>query len=190
MSATTHAMPLAGAQQHAAALVANLAPACARIAVAGSIRRECATCSDIELVAIPRFVPAGLFGDQRANALWTHLTESPDYVFLKGNNPDGRYFQVDVHGVVVDIFTAQGGNYGWCLLMRTGSSAFSQSVLTEWKRLKGIRRDQQGSKDGYLVDRFGRRFETPDEQDVFDLISRRFIAPRDRVDGTLPPRRR
>lgn len=190
MSTTARAMPLAEAQQRASALLHDLAPSCERLEVAGSIRRECVTCSDIELCAIPRFVPAGLFGDQQANALWAHLTESPDFVFLKGNSSHGRYFQVGYDGAVVDIFTAQPENYGWIHLLRTGSAPFSQAVLTEWKRLKGIGRDQLGSKDGFLVDRYGRRFETPTEEDVFALIRRRFIAPRERVDGTLPPRRR
>ena len=45
--------PLADAERIAAAIVADLAPFCARIQVAGSVRRRKEAVGDIELVAIP-----------------------------------------------------------------------------------------------------------------------------------------
>jgi hypothetical protein len=62
--------PLAEAERIAASIVADLAPSCARIQVAGSVRRHKQVVGDIEMVAIPRYAPAGLFGDCMANLLW------------------------------------------------------------------------------------------------------------------------
>jgi hypothetical protein len=38
---------------------------------------------DIEIVAIPRYAPAGLFGDCTANLLWEHLHAGDAYRFTK-----------------------------------------------------------------------------------------------------------
>jgi hypothetical protein len=65
--------PLLDAERIAAAIVADLAPSCARIQVAGSVRRRKEVVGDIEVVVIPRDAPAGLFGDCTANLLWVHL---------------------------------------------------------------------------------------------------------------------
>src|SRR5436309_8123113 len=75
--------PLPEAERIAAAIVADLAPSCARIQVAGSVRRHKEVVGDIELVAIPRYAPAGLFGDCTANLLWEHLHASDAYRFTK-----------------------------------------------------------------------------------------------------------
>ncbi len=53
--------PLAEGEAIASALVADLEPYCARIQVAGSIRRRKEMVGDIEIVAIPRYEPDGLF---------------------------------------------------------------------------------------------------------------------------------
>src|SRR5436190_14063617 len=79
--------PLPDAERIAAAIVADLAPSCACIQVAGSVRRRKEVVGDIEIVAIPRYVPAGLFGDCTANLLWAHLHASDAYRFTKGDHP-------------------------------------------------------------------------------------------------------
>jgi DNA polymerase/3'-5' exonuclease PolX len=56
--------PLPDAERIVAAIVADLAPSCARIQVTGSVRRRKEVVGDIEMVAIPRYAPAGLFGCQ------------------------------------------------------------------------------------------------------------------------------
>jgi hypothetical protein len=84
MSGARLARPDAGAP-------CDLAPCCARIQVAGSVRRRKEVVGDIEVVAIPRYVPAGLFGDCTANLLWEHLHASDAYRFTKGDHANGRY---------------------------------------------------------------------------------------------------
>lgn len=177
--------PLAQMQHRAAELVATLDPFCERIAVAGSVRRCKEEVADIELVAIARLEPAGLFGTERTSALYQAL-KAQEVTFLKGDDPHGRYHQLQLDdGLQVDLFLAQEDNWGWIYLLRTGSADFSQAVLTRWKRLQGIGPEGQGSRNGRLVYRDGTRVATPEEQTVFDLVHVPWIAPERRTDGTV-----
>ena len=180
--------PLAEAERIASTIIADLLPVCDRIQVAGSVRRRKDLVGDIELVAIPRYEPAGLFGDRRANALWTHLHAGTTYRFTKGDHPAGRYYQLALPAypdLQVDLFLAQPDNWGLTLLVRTGSARFSAGVLARWKRLQGIGRDGQGSVDGRLVTRDGRVIPTPEEDTVFHLLGMQPVTPerRDALPG-------
>jgi DNA polymerase/3'-5' exonuclease PolX len=178
--------PLADAARIAAAMLDDLAPVCTRIAVAGSVRREKGMVGDIELVAIARLEPAGLFGDHTSNCLWRHLHESDAYRFTKGDNPDGRYYQLALRGqgdLQVDLFLAQPDNWGLTLLVRTGSAEFSTAILARWKRVQGIGYEQPGSVDGRLVTRDGRIVPTPDEETIFRMLGLPVIAPGLRQDA-------
>jgi DNA polymerase/3'-5' exonuclease PolX len=172
--------PLAEADEIASSLILDLLPVCERIQVAGSVRRRQETVGDIELVAIPRCEPTGLFGDQRTNALWAHLHASGAYHFIKGDHPDGRYYQLaltadpDLH---VDVFLAQLDNW----LVRTGSAAFSTAILARWKWLQGLGREQSGSVNGRLVTRSGQVVPTPEEETIFHLLGMEPLAPERRT---------
>jgi DNA polymerase/3'-5' exonuclease PolX len=172
--------PLAEAERIAAAIVADLAPFCARIEIAGSVRRRKEVVGDIELVAIPRYAPAGLFGHCTANLLWEHLHASDAYRFTKGDHPAGRYYQLTLPshvGMQLDLFLAQPDNWGLTLLVRTGSAAFSTAMLARWKRRQGFGRGQPGSVDGRLVTRDGRVVPTPEEETVFRLLGMPPVPP-------------
>jgi hypothetical protein len=94
------------AERIAAAIVPDLAPSCERIQVAVSVRRRKEVVGDIEVVAIPRYAPAGLFGDCTANLLWEHPHASDAYGFSKGDHPAGRYYQLTLPmhvGVQLDL---------------------------------------------------------------------------------------
>jgi hypothetical protein len=49
------------------------------------VRRRTEVVGDIEIVAIPRYAPAGLFGDCAANLLWEHLHAGDAYRFTKAD---------------------------------------------------------------------------------------------------------
>jgi DNA polymerase/3'-5' exonuclease PolX len=175
--------PLTEAERIAAAIVADLAPFCARIQVAGSVRRRKEFVGDIEVVAIPCYAPAGLFGDCMANLLWEHLHASDAYRFTKGDHANGRYYQLvlPAHpGLQLDLFLAQPDNWGLTLLVRTGSAAFSTAMLARWKRRQGLGRAQPGSVDGRLVTRDGRAVPTPEEATVFQLLEMQPVPPEQR----------
>lgn len=176
--------PLAEAEGIAGALVADLLPVCRRIEVAGSVRRRKDLVGDIEIVAIPRYEPAGLFGDCLANRLWEHLHQSGAYRFSKGDNPDGRYYQLALPAhpdLQVDLFLAQPENWGLILLVRTGSAEFSAAMLARWKRVQGIGREGAGSVDGRLVTRDGAVVSTPEEETVFRLLGLVSVPPERRT---------
>jgi len=188
MSETGVSVPLAEATGIARVIAEDLAPYCDRIEVAGSVRRRKAVVSDIEIVAIPRYEPAGLFGDRRANALWEHLHADTRYRFVQGDSPEGRYYKLRLPAhddLQLDLFLAQPDNWGWILLMRTGTAAFSAGVLGEWKRRRGLGKDQPGSIDGRLVDRTGQVVPTPEEDTVFALVGRAVIPPEQCTDDAL-----
>jgi hypothetical protein len=67
---------------------------------------------DIDVVAIPCHVPAGLFGDCTANLLRERLHASDAYRFTK-DHPAGRdyHLALPMHaGVQLDLFLAQPDN--------------------------------------------------------------------------------
>jgi DNA polymerase/3'-5' exonuclease PolX len=176
------AIPLAEATRIADAVVADLEPHCERVAVAGSLRRQTAKVGDLEIVAIPKVVPGGLWGTEVQNALWTHLHTSEAYRFLKGDRPDARMHQLNLAAhaeVQLDLFLAQSDNWGWIYLLRTGSADFSQRILTLWKKRHGLWREP-GSVDGRLVTRGGHPVATPEEEPIFAMLGMPFVAPEQR----------
>jgi DNA polymerase/3'-5' exonuclease PolX len=168
-------MEYAKAKVVADEVVAMLAPHCARIEIAGSIRRRKADCGDVEVVAIPRVVSAGLFGDiaERAPG-WAAAVDSMERV--KGDAVDGKYMQ-RVHGasgMKVDIFTAAAENWGLALAVRTGSALFSHYRLAaEWVK-RGYR-----SNEGMLW-QGARMVPVREERDLFELLGLGWVHPEDR----------
>jgi DNA polymerase/3'-5' exonuclease PolX len=147
------------------------------------VRRRKEVVGVIELVAIPRYAPAGLFGACTANLLWEHLHAGDAYRCTKGDHAAGRYYQLalPLHGDgQLDLFLAQPDNWGLTPLVRSGSAAFSTGMLAHWKRRQGLGRDQPGSVDGRLVTRDGRVVPTPEEETVFRLLGMQPVPPEQR----------
>jgi DNA polymerase/3'-5' exonuclease PolX len=115
-----------------------LKPFCKRIVIAGSIRRLKPECKDVELVAIPRMVPSGLFGDA--------LEVDPEFCAVvrqwpkvKGE-PTGKYTQRVLHGgMKLDLFLTTREQWGWQLAVRTGSAVFNRDVLLPALKARGYR---------------------------------------------------
>jgi len=158
---------LAIAEQCRAALV----PYCDRIEIAGSIRRRKPQVKDIELVAIPRRIPTGLFGDE--------LVTDPRFCAvvnqwpaIKGR-PEGKYTQRQLpDGILLDLFRANVDNWGLIFAIRTGSAAFSHHVLaTGWVRA-GYR-----SVDGRLRQPDGSIIPICEEHDLFEILGIPWVDP-------------
>jgi DNA polymerase/3'-5' exonuclease PolX len=151
----------------------TLAPYCDRIEIAGSIRRRKPDVKDIELVAIPRAQPAGLFGD----------VSEPDPGFcaqvkqwrkVKGE-PTGKYTQRQLpEGIMLDLFIANAENWSVTLAIRTGSAEYSYRVLaTGWVKLGYT------SKDSLLY-RGGQSVSIREEADLFALLGLPWADPWER----------
>ncbi|MBI4564624.1 MAG: hypothetical protein HY716_08035 [Planctomycetes bacterium] len=181
--------PLAEIEPVAVDLVQRLRPACERVAVVGSIRRQSPMVGDIEFVAIPRFEPRplpmqlSLWGHPRekltkpTNMLW----ETLDRLGVKYTKEGPIYRQFTWQGVQVDVYTCELGNWGWILFHRTGPGdlrARIGSMLVE----RGY-----AAADGWIWDaREGKlsidRVVTPEEEDVFRILGIPYVPPERRND--------
>ena len=146
-----------------------LKPHCERILIAGSIRRLKPEVKDIEICAIPRMVPAGLFSDA--------LEVDPDFCAtvrrwpkVKGE-PTGRYTQrILPGGIKLDLFLVTPESWGWQLCLRTGSTGFNRDMLRALKR-------QACESDGGFIRQYGQVIPTPEEVDVFRLAKLPWVEP-------------
>ena len=189
-------MRLREAQAIAERLAGLMSPFCARVEVAGSVRRSSAEVKDVELVAIPRWGerPASapsLFGGEpeRVNLLHEWATSqaaaagvrwiktgTPEVVDWEPK-PDGKYWRALVdNSIKLDLFLASAENYGLILLIRTGSAEFSQAVMTYAKH-----RTPYHVEGGHLRDREGEALETPEERDVFGALRLDHVLLRERT---------
>ena len=189
-------MRLREARGVAERLAELMSPFCARVEIAGSVRRSCPEVKDVELVAIPRWTERpgaapSLFAAEaeRVNLLheWA-VTEAagagvrwikpgtPDVVDW-GPKPEGKYWRALVDdSIKLDLFLASAENYGLILAIRTGCAEFSQALMTYAKH-----RTPYHVEGGYLRDREGAVLETPEERDVFKALKLDYVLPRERT---------
>ena len=146
--------------------MADLAPHCDRIAIAGSIRRKKAVVGDIELVAIPKPFEIGLFENGIAAIVnrWKKV---------KGELPCKYTQRILPEGIKLDLFFATPDNWGYIYAMRTGSRNFSGALAQRWKSLgyKG--------KDGMLHYK-NKPIPVPTEADLFKRLNMAFVEPENR----------
>jgi len=173
--------PLDFAKKIAEKYVRILEPLCERVQIAGSIRRECETVGDIEIVCQPNLVQAGLFStDLERDTNFGGVVRSMAAEIIKGSPDSGKYIQfMTREGIKVDLFTADSKNWGYILAIRTGSADFSRYLASEWKSW-----GYEG-KDGYLT-QSNEIVYVPSEGVLFGLIDVPLIHPKDRIFFGLP----
>ena len=181
-------IPLATAQDVAGQWLSNrLAPLCERVQIAGSIRRECSTVGDIEIVAIPK----STFFEEM-----TRLHELPrqasEISILKGlpglKKRRAKYIQIQdlFYGIQLDLFLASRETWGIILAIRTGSADFSKALmfranqlgLTSFKGRLVPRNEIIRGKNGkpYAMG-LAVPLETPEERDVFEALKIQWVEP-------------
>jgi len=109
-------MILAYATRLAEEAKAELAPYCARIEIAGSIRRKKPEPNDIELVCIPD-----------SPRLYDFANIIHRWPKIKGL-PTGKYTQRVYHGQKLDLFICQPKTWACVYTIRTGSVDFSHGL--------------------------------------------------------------
>ena len=175
--------PLAQMRKIAEQVAGRLAPVCTRIEIAGSIRRGKETVKDIELVAIPT-LQADLFGNETPdlaplNALLVGWIESGHVTLEKNGDRYKRFtMMTDSRVVAVDLFLATPDNYGYILMLRTGSAEFSRHMVTE-RHFGGLKPKHIQVSDG-AVWIGAKPVAVPDEVTLFALWERDYIEPRER----------
>ena len=182
-------LPLDKAERMASKLQAALAPACDRLAVAGSIRRRVPEVGDIELVAIPNHQTGIDRLTLRLNAL---VEEQKIYRAVPPgirNRPawGERYKKFwcwtnDVYSwVQVDLFITTPDSWGAILAIRTGPSEFSKALVTHIKYKTPYRQEE-----GVLVRQYsGEIVPAPEEEEYFRLAGLPWIEPERRSAAVL-----
>ncbi len=170
-------MKLNAALEAAEIAKGDLVPYCDRIEIAGSIRRRKEDVGDIEIVAIPKRVEVGLFGDdtEREPGFARVVNQ---WGKVKGDPQHGLYTQrILPVGIKLDLFVATPLNWGLIYAIRTGSADFSRYVLASgWVR-SGYR-----SINGMLhTIETGEPWPTPEEEDLFRAAGVAWIEPEKRI---------
>ena len=183
---------------HAERLLELLSPACQRIEIAGSLRRQKpGEIKDIEIVCIAKpTTHTDLLGDPIPNAP-TPLDDLLAKLLTQGgihenaaNPKNGSKYKTFVFGcAAVDLFIASSDNFGNQLAIRTGSAIFSRWFMTA--RLHGGAMPYGLRQvDGYLWRKIGgedehypngyERIPCPEESDYFAAIGIPILDPRER----------
>lgn len=199
MKATKPRLYLERARQLADKLITRLAPSCARIEVAGSIRRGKPRVGDIELVVIPRYMDQlGLFGevvdqislvDQVLDGLINagHITRNVppgwDTTPAWGERYRKFWLRLSDAGELaqVDLFITTPESWGAIFTIRTGPSSFSEALVTHIKNHTPYR--QQGGV--IIVEATGEVVPIPEERDYFELVGLPYIEPAERTAARL-----
>jgi DNA polymerase/3'-5' exonuclease PolX len=147
-----------------------LRPHCERICIAGSIRRQRPEVKDCELVAIPKHLPGGLFGDE-PEVDPGFITVVNQWPSVKGQ-PTGKYTQrVLPGGMTLDLFITDHDNWGYQLVLRTGSADFNRKKMLPALKAHGYAMDE-----GYIW-RAGQIVPTREETDLWALSGLPWFEP-------------
>jgi DNA polymerase/3'-5' exonuclease PolX len=195
MSSNDARLPLAVARSVAIELAGLLAPACVRIRIAGSIRREKADIGDIDLVCEPKIEreAAGLFGDQfierdLLHDLCCRLADAGTLERRRDKNGRptwGPNLKRAVYsGLSVDLqAVTDPTTWGAWYLIRTGPAEFNKAIVTPvWQGGKMPAGFEWHS--GFQLHRYGGRVETPTEGDIFEALGYVYQEPSER--GVVP----
>ena len=168
--------PLADALRVAQDLKALLAPACERIEIAGSVRRQKPDVADIELLCVPKPCNEILYIDALDEAVMGGpLDMRPN---VKGRFTYGRLNKLMVHrssGIPVDIFSVEVRNWGMSLVVRTGPAEFNVRFMARLLQL-----GMKGHAYGGITSALGQEIECPDEESVFRCLGWAYTPPEQR----------
>lgn len=209
MSATATRIPLAEALPIAREFAALIEPSCHRVEIAGSIRRRAATVGDIEIVAVPVITAErelDLFGEEATVHTTDCLTALLDSMLADGTvskrlDRNGRpaygpkLKRLEFRGVSIDLFATTAPQWGLILAIRTGPAAYAHQFVTPRGQKVHCGFDDSGKpiyrmgrlpehlrvQDGWLTSRVsGKRFETHEEIDFFNLARLTYAEPWER----------
>lgn len=197
------------AYQLARELLAQLAPACDRIQIAGSVRRQKPEPHDIELCCIPSrgvYEVCDMFGlvsetiqinrlDDLLTTLihpggaWQYDTETPR------NGEKYKRLRHTASGICCDLFITDARRWGYTFTVRTGPAEFSHALVTRALNHQMFFRDgllhahapefemKQGKREVKpcpLGEACPQIIATPDEPALFAALGLDYIEPAQR----------
>jgi len=169
------------ARYYAELLVKQIEPACERVEIAGSIRRQKPMVGDIEIVAIPK----------PSVDLFDNKSYCPDIVYraIQGVmlhpprfEKQGQFYaRFKFFGMDTDLFITTPEKWGCIFLIRTGSADFSRRIMTrKWQG--GYCPDNLSFRDGRMWSADSTEpLDTPEEIDVFRNLGLGWIEPENRI---------
>lgn len=165
-----------------------------KIEILGSIRRRRVDVGDIEIMTMPKIVPADhdLFGDvsREKNLHFDFILQNIGLRFdhrpdKRGQNACGERYQRLVYfgeeEFPLDIFCVlPPAQWGLQKIIRTGPADYSKRLVTP--RNKGGTRLPHGFtvEGGAIRDPRGQVVQTPEEKDVYNFLGIHFVEPEDR----------
>lgn len=185
-------MKLNFAREAAQHIVETLGPACARIEIAGSVRREKAEPGDIEIVCISR--PARpVFGASPLGPLETvldnlRLAETvrprPDERDRTHWGPKSKraLWWYGGQEIKVDLFATDAACWPVVFALRTGDAEFSHALVTP-RNAGGLLPNGMRVTDGRLY-AGAHPVALAEESDLFDALDLPWINPRERNAAT------
>lgn len=169
----------AEAKRLADQLLAELAPVCERIEIAGGVRREKPECHDIELVAIPRMEPIKDIFSERAGSrnLLNEFIESQGYFVDRGGD---RYKKIVLPEICCDLFIVlPPAQFGVIMTIRTGPWEFSKRIVTP-RKFGGCLPSDYHVKNGAVLNAYDQIIPMPEEINFLDFLGLGWIEPKDR----------
>lgn len=167
-------------------------PTVQRLEIAGSVRRHKGMVHDIELVALVESQQQNLFGGKDRSApamdLTCALRERADTVLKTGPSMTSVIISEPETGhIQVNLFqTADPACWGMLYFIRTGSADFVRRALGYWKTVSA----GGECSDLRLRTAGGKALDTPEEKDVFRVLSDHATAARMKPVPYIPPEKR
>ena len=115
-----------------------LKPACQKITLCGSLRREKSEVSDLDIVCLPQFDP-DLYGEEGTefSALESALNRAVKAGLLalrpgviNGGDRLRRYLVPVLDNLPCEIYLTNAENHGYIVAIRTGSADFAKAMVT------------------------------------------------------------
>jgi DNA polymerase (family 10) len=166
-------------------IVSLLAPACERIAIAGSLRRQKLLVGDIEILFVPRMVKRrdGLFDDKIVSVAGEVIYEKLRSGYFQqrpsktGVFTWGEANKLAVHtasGIPVDLFSVPAANWWVSLVIRTGSKETNLRLTTGANKLN---RTLHAYGYGVTDRKTNETIAATSEEHVFELCGVPYLLP-------------
>lgn len=168
-------------------IVRELAPACDRIEIAGSIRRARSEVNDIDLVILPKLGKLDAI-KQRCKERCRVISDGRQNFISALRIAPGEEFQLDIFFAKrpeSDLLESKPGNFGSLLLCRTGSKEHNIKLAQlakdrdmAWKVYQGLFAggawELQGQESVYVG---GQIIASETEEDIFKALGVPFVPP-------------
>ena len=169
-------MELQKAKAIAEKIKAILVPACQRVVIAGSIRRQNPEVGDIELLCVPKYIDGVDMLDAKIQTM-IHFDMLGYRLNKLGSKVYGPKNKLLVHlpsGFGVDLFSTAEDNWGMALFVRTGPREWNIRAMARFRAL-----GMQGHAYGG-ISAAGKEISCPDEEAVFQCLGWAYVPPWDR----------